>query len=127
MSVYSKDEKVCIVSQTIQTSRSDGIDETKFLSLLIAVKIICILVCSGKPMFTCLRNFCQWSTCPAHPDAKCRVNPCGGCKVEFVDKSGKVVNCVDGKLSFSQFESVLQSGLIPVSLLVTIQDVYMEF
>lgn len=78
-------------------------------------------------MFTCLRNFCQWSTCPAHPDAKCRVNPCGGCKVEFVDKSGKVVNCVDGKLSFSQFESVLQSGLIPGSLLVTIQDVYMEF
>ena len=47
-------------------------------------------------MFTCLRNFCQWSTCPAHPEAKCRVNPCGGCKVEFVDKSGKVVNCDEG-------------------------------
>ncbi|KAM7443673.1 hypothetical protein ABFA07_007562 [Porites harrisoni] len=50
-------------------------------------------VCGGKPMFTCLRNFCEWSSCPAHPDAKCRVNPCGGCKVEFVDKDGNVVNC----------------------------------
>ena len=61
-------------------------------------------------MFTCLRNFCQWSTCPAHSEAKCRVNPCGGCKVEFVDKSGKVVNCNEGIttcIPLSQFESAL--------------------
>lgn len=47
-------------------------------------------------MFTCLRNFCEWSTCPAHPEATCRVNPCGGCKVEFVDKDGNVVDCHEG-------------------------------
>ena len=62
-------------------------------------------------MFTCLRNFCQWSTCPAHPEANCRVNPCGGCKVEFIDKSGKVVNCDEGILS--HFESALGTALIP--------------
>jgi len=75
-------------------------------------------------MFTCLRNFCQWSTCPAHPEAKCRVNPCGGCKVEFVDKSGKVVNCDEGinNLLVSLNWSALGSGLIPGA----IQDIYME-
>lgn len=78
-------------------------------------------------MFICLRNFCQWFICFVYFDVKCRVNFCGGCKVEFVDKSGKVVNCVDGKLFFSQFELVLQSGLILGFLLVIIQDVYMEF
>ncbi|XP_068730483.1 thyroglobulin-like isoform X2 [Montipora capricornis] len=53
-------------------------------------------VCAGKPMFTCLRNFCDWSVCPAHPEAKCQVNPCGGCKVEFVDKNGNPVDCFKG-------------------------------
>ena len=69
-------------------------------------------------MFTCLRNFCQWSTCPAHPDAKCRVNPCGGCKVEFVDKSGKVVSCNEGitcifskSVQISITEWVINTGL----------------
>lgn len=60
------------------------------------------IVCGGKPMFTCLRNFCEWSSCPAHPDAKCRVNPCGGCKVEFVDKDGNVVNCEKGNINLCE-------------------------
>ena len=68
--------------------------ETKSMSLFSS------LVCSGKPMFTCLRNFCQWSTCPAHPEAKCRINPCGGCKVEFIDKNSKVVDCHEGITKF---------------------------
>ena len=53
-------------------------------------------------MFTCLRNFCEWSSCPAHPDAKCRVNPCGGCKVEFVNKDGNVVNCEKGNINLCE-------------------------
>ena len=53
-------------------------------------------------MFTCLRNFCEWSTCPAHPEAKCRVNPCGGCNVEYVDKNGNVVDCKKGNSSLSE-------------------------
>lgn len=56
-------------------------------------------------MFTCLRNFCQWSSCPAHPEATCRVNPCGGCKVEFVDKDGKVVDCKEGNIILKVIES----------------------
>ncbi|XP_078349655.1 thyroglobulin-like isoform X1 [Oculina patagonica] len=79
-------------------------------------------VCAGKPMFTCLRNFCQWSTCPAHPEAKCRVNPCGGCKVEFVDKSGKVVDCNEGKskceLDKAKASALSSYGLQPVGRFV---------
>ena len=56
-------------------------------------------------MFTCLRNFCQWSSCPAHPEATCHVNPCGGCKVEFVDKNGKVVDCKEGNIILKVIES----------------------
>ncbi|XP_022787386.1 uncharacterized protein LOC111327458 [Stylophora pistillata] len=79
-------------------------------------------VCSGKPMFTCLRNSCQWSTCPAHPDAKCRINPCGGCKVEFVDKNGKVVDCHEGlskcKLQEHKASAFSRRGLQPVGRFV---------
>lgn len=73
------------------TSFKNSNDKSCYSSLFLKV-------CGGKPMFTCLRNFCEWSSCPAHPDAKCRVNPCGGCKVEFVDKDGKVVNCEKGNI-----------------------------
>nr|XP_058947870.1 thyroglobulin-like isoform X2 [Pocillopora verrucosa] len=79
-------------------------------------------VCSGKPMFTCLRNFCQWSTCPAHPEAKCRINPCGGCKVEFIDKNSKVVDCHEGlskcKLQEKKASAFSGSGLQPVGRFV---------
>ncbi|KAJ7356063.1 Nidogen-2 [Desmophyllum pertusum] len=79
-------------------------------------------VCSGKTMFTCLRNFCQWSTCPAHPEAKCRVNPCGGCKVEFVDKSGNVVDCNEAlskcQLHKAKASAFSSNGLQPVGRFV---------
>ena len=76
-------------------------------------------------MFTCLRNFCQWSTCPAHPDAKCHVNPCGGCKVEFVDKSGKVVNCDEGTTFYSVRISITE--WVNTRLFASgHQDVYIE-
>ncbi|XP_033732549.1 uncharacterized protein LOC117321990 isoform X4 [Pecten maximus] len=39
---------------------------------------------------------CVDHMCPAHPRAKCRMNPCGGCHVEFYDKYSNKVNCTEG-------------------------------
>ncbi|XP_060079100.1 fibrillin-2-like [Ylistrum balloti] len=39
---------------------------------------------------------CVDHMCPAHPWAKCRMNPCGGCRVEFYDKYSNKVNCTEG-------------------------------
>lgn len=79
-------------------------------------------VCAGQPLFTCLRNFCAYSSCPAHRDAKCQVNPCGGCKVEFVDETGKPVDCHKGftKCQLERFKALQlrSSGLQPVGRFV---------
>lgn len=34
--------------------------------------------------------------CPAHPGAIPRINPCGGCKTEWLDKDGNKVDCHEG-------------------------------
>ena len=36
--------------------------------------------------------------CPAHPGAIPRINPCGGCKTEWLDKDGNKVDCHEGKI-----------------------------
>ncbi|XP_069121238.1 uncharacterized protein [Argopecten irradians] len=48
-----------------------------------------------KPM-CCDFLQCVDHICPAYPMAKCRMNPCGGCRVEFYDKYSNKVNCTEG-------------------------------
>ncbi|OWF49718.1 Boophilin-H2 [Mizuhopecten yessoensis] len=50
---------------------------------------------SVKPM-CCDFLQCVDHVCPAHPKAKCRVNPCAGCRAEFYDKYSNKVNCTEG-------------------------------
>lgn len=46
-------------------------------------------------MSSCNPNDChpRNQICPAHPDAKCTINPCGGCSVEHSDENGTIVDC----------------------------------
>eukprot|EP00736_Rhodelphis_marinus_P011637 Rmarinus@m.10192 len=48
---------------------------------------------AGVPIANCLVDPCQFATCPAHPDAKCLSNYCGGCNRTFVDAFGRELNC----------------------------------
>ena len=48
-------------------------------------------------MLMCLRPFCQWSKgCAADAEAKCRVNPCKMCAVEYFDEENKLIDCDKG-------------------------------
>ena len=60
--------------------------------------------------------------CFSHPTAVCRVNPCGGCKIEFEDEYNTPVNCNTG-LSECQkdLQRVLNSEVFSTS---TISGVY---
>ena len=55
----------------------------------------CLAVCpNGAPLVMCLRNMCDDNvSCPAYPEAKCRMNYCGHCSVEFVLPNGMIANC----------------------------------
>lgn len=48
----------------------------------------------------CLYDACSWSSCPAHPHARCRMNYCGQCAAEFYDRSGAKVDCQIGSFCF---------------------------
>ncbi|CAB4002251.1 cell death abnormality 1-like isoform X1, partial [Paramuricea clavata] len=49
---------------------------------------------NGFPMMMCLRPFCQWSKgCAVNAEAKCRVNPCKMCAVEYFDENNKLIDC----------------------------------
>ncbi|CAL1541817.1 unnamed protein product [Lymnaea stagnalis] len=60
------------------------------------VSMINFTVCpGGESPQCCPQALCQ-KPCPANPNAVCRINPCGGCKEEFYDDSGNLVNCDEG-------------------------------
>ncbi|KAL3885494.1 hypothetical protein ACJMK2_025547 [Sinanodonta woodiana] len=46
----------------------------------------------GSTMVHCLVNPCDVTDCPAHPEAVCVANYCGGCNAIFF-VGGKKVNC----------------------------------
>jgi hypothetical protein len=60
--------------------------------------VLCFTVCpNGFPMMMCLRPFCQWSKgCAVNAEAKCRVNPCKMCAVEYFDENNKLIDCNQG-------------------------------
>ncbi|XP_035679101.1 zonadhesin-like isoform X2 [Branchiostoma floridae] len=48
---------------------------------------------SGVEVFHCFANPCDVTSCPAHPEATCQANYCGGCNADFVDEDGNQVDC----------------------------------
>ncbi|XP_034300784.2 uncharacterized protein [Magallana gigas] len=53
---------------------------------------------NGTAPMCCKLDLCVQNSCPSNPTAKCRINPCGGCKVEFYDDKNTPVDC-DSALS----------------------------
>ncbi len=51
-----------------------------------------------KPQFYCLVDPCQVTDCPAHPDATCTADYCGGCNARFYDSDGNEVTDTCGEL-----------------------------
>ncbi|XP_061164988.1 uncharacterized protein K04H4.2-like [Saccostrea echinata] len=51
---------------------------------------------NGAAPKCCKLDLCIHHSCPANPSAKCRINPCGGCKAEFYDDKNTLVNCFSG-------------------------------
>ena len=41
----------------------------------------------------CDPMLCSTKSCPGQKDATCRVNSCGKCEAEFLDKNGRKVDC----------------------------------
>lgn len=41
----------------------------------------------------CDPMLCSTKPCPGQKDATCRVNSCGKCEAEFLDKNGRKVDC----------------------------------
>ncbi|XP_048244920.1 uncharacterized protein LOC124117390 isoform X3 [Haliotis rufescens] len=50
----------------------------------------------GTKTHCCNASLCHMHSCPAHPAAVCRVNPCGGCRAVFYDHMNREVNCSEG-------------------------------
>ena len=44
-----------------------------------------------QPLAKCFAAPCKVATCPAHPDATCREEYCGGCIARFFDSNGNEV------------------------------------
>lgn len=51
---------------------------------------------NGTAPMCCKLDLCVQNSCPSNPTAKCRINPCGGCKVEFYDDKNTPVDCDSG-------------------------------
>ncbi|XP_071535769.1 uncharacterized protein [Panulirus ornatus] len=55
------------------------------------------MICEpGQTVHVCDKSLCENQVCFSHPHAVCRVNPCGGCSVQFVDEFNSPVNCEVG-------------------------------
>ncbi|XP_069977259.1 uncharacterized protein [Penaeus vannamei] len=55
------------------------------------------MICEpGQTVHVCDKQLCENQVCFSHPHAVCRVNPCGGCSVQFVDAFNSPVNCETG-------------------------------
>ncbi|XP_064600970.1 uncharacterized protein LOC135467138 [Liolophura sinensis] len=59
-----------------------------------------VRVCpAGVSIHQCDPGLCLRTLCPSHPQAVCRINPCGGCSAQFFDANNNVVSCDDTGLS----------------------------
>jgi len=66
----------------------------------------------GVPVHKCNRTLCENKVCMGFPDAKCMINPCGGCTTRWIDPEGNHVNCEHG---LSQCQSEMQRIMNSVS------------
>ncbi|XP_066984826.1 uncharacterized protein [Macrobrachium rosenbergii] len=71
------------------------------------------MICEpGQTVHMCDKNLCENQVCFSHPHAVCRVNPCGGCAVQFVDEFNSPVNCEVGLTECQrELQRVLNSPL----------------
>ncbi|XP_067130970.1 uncharacterized protein [Centruroides vittatus] len=66
---------------------------------------------SNKPAYVCPKNMCENKICLANKNATCRINPCGGCKVEFYNEMNELINCEEGlSACFTEMQEVLNSN-----------------
>ena len=54
-----------------------------------------------KPRVYCFVDPCQVTTCPAHPEARCVSDFCGGCNARFFDDEGNEVTKSCSKYGYS--------------------------
>ena len=54
-----------------------------------------------KPHVYCFVDSCQVTTCPAHPEARCVSDFCGGCNARFFDDEGNEVTKSCSKYGYS--------------------------
>lgn len=47
----------------------------------------------GAIRHRCSSSLCENVACPEAPEAKCHINPCGGCRVEFRNANGALAMC----------------------------------
>ncbi|OQV15699.1 putative Uncharacterized protein ZC84.1 [Hypsibius exemplaris] len=52
-------------------------------------------VCPGEVKPEVCKDTCRDAQCHGRPDAFCVADPCNGCKVQFADQQGKIVQCGD--------------------------------
>lgn len=71
------------------------LSRTYLLSLVLSVTFYpSFLDCPpGQEAVACLSDVCRHARCPFKPYAKCRMNPCDGCRPEFRDDNNQRVNC----------------------------------
>lgn len=48
---------------------------------------------AGIQELHCDPMLCSTKSCPGQKDVTCRVNSCGKCEAEFLDKNGRKVDC----------------------------------
>lgn len=68
---------------------------THFCPMYVLYSVFSVCPNGTAPM-CCKLDLCVQNSCPSNPTAKCRINPCGGCKVEFYDDKNTPVDCDSG-------------------------------
>ncbi|XP_076454496.1 uncharacterized protein LOC143289419 [Babylonia areolata] len=53
-------------------------------------------VCPGGEEVQCCNEDLCLQVCAAHPEAVCRINPCGSCRVQFYNADNQPVDCKQG-------------------------------
>ena len=71
-----------------------------------------------KPPVKCFVDPCQFAKCPAHPNAKCVSDFCGGCNARFFEDDEEVTDTC-GKLHIAHLAAAQQCciGCITIILL----------
>lgn len=75
--------------------------QRRTVSILITIVVPPPPTCPpDKPRVNCFVDPCQFAKCPAHPNAKCVSDYCGGCNARFFD-GGKEVTDTCGELHYT--------------------------